>query len=378
MRALAFIPPLAVVLAAGSAMAGPDEAIDTARTSVVASHAATKDHKSGKPSFVAMPIPQSNPALGNGLAVGALLLYEPKGSGGVWTSGIGGLYTDTDSWGVAVFQKAHFREDRFRLTAGAGYADMNLKFYGIGAGAGERDISIDLNQSGTFVLAQGLYRLRQNVYVGAQYRLLQVDTTLDAPPPPAYPDLDPPPLERQSQVSGLGLAAEYDSRDSEYGPHKGVYAQGQLLWNGDILGSDFEYAKFTGAVNGYHGVGKGVLAWRGSLCASGDGAPFYDLCMYGQSNDLRGYESGQYRDKALWAVQAEYRRPLFWRFGGVVFAGVGGIAPGIDRLGDSTVLPAAGVGLRFAASKKYRINMSLDAAWGQDSSAVYFYIGEAF
>jgi len=80
----------------------------------------------------------------------------------------------------------------------------------------------------------------------------------------------------------------------------------------------------------------------------------------------------------MWAMQAEYRMPLFWRFGAVAFAGVGGIAPGIDQLGDSTVLPSAGVGLRFAASKTYRVNVSLDAAWGKDSSAVYFYIGEAF
>lgn len=376
MRSVPVLLPLALSLLAGSAVAaGPEAAGASAQSS---GEAAAHAKEGGKPTFVVMPIPQANPALGNGLALAALALYQPKGSGGVWTTGAGGLYTDTESWAAAVFQKAHFAQDKLRVTAGGGYADMNLDFYGIGGGAGERDFAIGLNQKGVFALGQGLYRVRPNLYVGAQYRFLKVDTTLDREGPPLFPDLELPAFELESQVSGLGPAAEYDTRNSEYGPTKGLYAQAQWLWNDDVLGSDFDYSKFTGSVNGYHGLGKGVLAWRGSLCAAGDGAPFYDLCMYGQQNDLRGYESGQYRDKATWAAQAEYRHPLFWRFGAVAFAGVGGVAPGIDDLGDRTVLPAAGVGLRFAASRKYGVNMSLDAAWGKDSSAVYFYIGEAF
>jgi len=370
--------PLAALLAAGSAAAQPTEALDLAQSDVEEAHAATYDTEGVRPRLVAMPIPEGSPALGNGLAVGALLRYEPKGSGGVWTTGIAGLYTDSDSWGVALFQKAHLREDQIRVTAGVGYADLNIEFYGIGGDAGARDVSIDLNQKGTGVVLQGLYKVRPNLYVGARYRFVEVDTTLDRPAPPAYPDLDPGPRELVSQVSGIGLAAEYDTRDSEHGPTRGIHGTGQWLWNGDAIGSDFEYGKLTTSVNGYHGVGKGVVAWRGSVCATGSRTPFYDLCMYGQANDLRGYETGQYRDRALWAGQVEYRRPLFRRIGGVVFAGVGGIAPGLDRLGDSTVLPSAGFGIRFAASTRFRLNLRLDAAWGEDSSAVYFGMGEAF
>jgi outer membrane protein assembly factor BamA len=376
MRSVQALLGLAASLVAGAAAAaGPEAAGQAAQSS---GEAAAHGKAGGKPTVVVMPIPQANPALGNGLALAALALYQPSGTGGVWTTGVGGLYTDTDSWAAAVFQKAHFAQDRLRITAGGGYGDMNLDFYGVGAGAGERDFSIGLNQKGVFVLAQGLYRVAPDLYLGAQYRFLKVDTTLDQDGPPLFPDLDLPAFELESQVSGVGPAAEYDTRDVEYGPTKGLYAQAQWLWNGDLVGSDFNYSKFTGSVNGYHGVGQGVLAWRGSLCAAGDGAPFYDLCMYGQQNDLRGYAGGQYRDRALWAAQVEYRQPLFWRFGAVAFAGLGGVAPGISHLGDSTVLPAAGVGLRFAASKKYKVNMSLDAAWGKDSSAVYFYLGEAF
>lgn len=375
-RVLKTLPlALAALAAAGAARADPETAAGHVQTG---GEAAAHAKSGGKPSFIAAPMPQSNPALGNGLAVAALLLYEPKGSGGVWTSGVGGLYTDTDSWAAGVFQKAHLKGDKIRITAAVGYGDMNLDFYGIGPDAGERGRSVTLNHTGVFVMAQGLVRVRENFYLGAQYRYVDNDTVVTRQGPPLFPDLDIPAPELESRISGLGLAAEYDTRDTEYGPQKGLYAQAQWLVNNDAIGSDFDYNKLTASVNGYHGLGKAVLAWRGSICGASDGAPFYDLCMYGQQNDLRGYEAGQYRDGGMWAVQAEYRRHLFWRVGAVAFAGVGGIAPSLGDLGDSTVLPAAGIGLRFAVSEKYRVNMSLDAAWGKDSQAIYFYIGEAF
>jgi len=79
-----------------------------------------------------------------------------------------------------------------------------------------------------------------------------------------------------------------------------------------------------------------------------------------------------------WASQIEWRQKLDEKFGAVFFAGVGGIADGIDRLGNSTVLPSAGMGLRFRASEQTGINLRLDFAIGKDSNAIYFGVGEVF
>ena len=38
--------------------------------------------------------------------------------------------------------------------------------------------------------------------------------------------------------------------------------------------------------------------------------PFYDQCLLGMSQDLRGYEAGRYRDRRMLAAQAEYRREV--------------------------------------------------------------------
>jgi outer membrane protein assembly factor BamA len=330
-----------------------------------------------KPSFVAMPIPLSNPAIGTGLGVAALAIYQPRGSARPWTTGMGGLYTDTKSWGVAAFQKAYIGGDKYRVTAGAGTGVFNVDFYGIGSDAGSDGRSIELEQKVSGAVVEVLSRLRQHVHAGLRYRYIKMNSTFDTTS--LLPQLQLPPIELQSQVSQLGLSGEFDSRDSEYNPRSGVYANGQWLVSDDALGSDFDYPRLTGAVNGYHSVNdKTVLAWRGSMCRSGNGAPFYDLCNYGQSNDLRGYTSGQYRDRAMFAVQAEVRRKIYGRFGAVAFVGVGEVSDEFSKMNTKDLLPAAGIGARFEASTKYHLNVSIDYAVGDGSSALYFYVGEAF
>ena len=49
-----------------------------------------------------------------------------------------------------------------------------------------------------------------------------------------------------------------------------------------------------------------------------------------------------------------------------------------NQRSDERALPAAGIGLRYEASRQYGLNVSIDYARGRDSDAVYFYIGEAF
>ncbi|EJL31726.1 BamA/TamA family outer membrane protein, partial [Novosphingobium sp. AP12] len=131
--------------------------------------------------------------------------------------------------------------------------------------------------------------------------------------------------------------------------------------------------------NGYFpATSTGTLAIHGGLCAASKGGPFYDLCLYGMSGDLRGYEMGRYRDRASWAAQIEWRQELSEKFGAVWFAGIGGIASSLSDLDNTKMLPSTGMGLRYRASKETGVNLRLDFAIGKDSSAVYFGVGEVF
>jgi hypothetical protein len=355
----------------------PSPSADPAAQQAPAVPAESETKKPHDFSFIALPIPVSNPTIGSGFAVGVGALYKAGKSEKPWVSGLAFLYTNTESWALALVQKAYIGDDKLRLTGAVGGGEFHIDYYGIGPDAGDRDVSVPITQDAIFVGGQALMRVAPNLYAGLQYRYIDMSTSLHVDPPP-FPDLDLPPAELESVSSALGLSAEYDTRDNEYQPSSGLYATGVWLVADKAFGSDRDYSRAEARINGYHRMdAKSVLAWRGSLCVAGDSAPFYDICNYGSQNDLRGYASGQYRDRAMVAAQVEYRRKLFGRFGGVVFAGVGGIGPDFASVTDA-FLPAAGVGVRFEASRKYGVNVGIDYAVGKDSDAVYFRIGEAF
>lgn len=327
--------------------------------------------------FVILPVPLSNPTLGTGLTLPMLLLYDPDGKGRPWMTGVGVMYTDNGSWAVGAFQKAYFNDDKIRLTGAVGFADLNLKFYGIGSSAGKQGISIPIEQRGAFVMAEGLGQVANATFVGLRYRLLVLDTMLGGQEIPSL-GITIPATQLQSRSAMLGPVAQYDTRDNELNPRRGVYANLEAGFARKAWGSDSDYQKFNVVYNQYLPLGKGVLASRASACSASGRVPFYDLCLFGIHNDLRGYVGGQYRDKAMFAVQTEYRWPLFWRIGLAAFAGVGSVAKSFDGFSSDNLLPVAGVGVRFQASKKHDVNVSVDFAVSRDSKALYFYIGEAF
>jgi hemolysin activation/secretion protein len=120
-----------------------------------------------------------------------------------------------------------------------------------------------------------------------------------------------------------------------------------------------------------------VLASRFIVRGTGGDAPFFLLSTIGGNTDLRGYPSGRYRDRYMYALQSEYRWQFNdnWIFTG--FAGFGEVANEFSGFGGK-ILPAAGIGVRFVLSQKHKVSLSADFAAGRDGSEFYFGVGEAF
>lgn len=324
-----------------------------------------------------VPLPLSDPALGSGAVLVGALFYNPVAGGRQWVTGVGGLYTNQKDWALGVAQQADLFKGKLRLKAFAGYGDFLLDFFGIGQNAGAAGRSIKLHQTGELATVDTIYQVTGKLFGGLRWRALSETTTLAEPLFPGHPIL--PEAQLKTQISGLGPSFEYDSRDLQFRPTKGLYAEGQWLVYNKALGSTFDYDKLNLAGNAYFPLGRNtVIAARASLCDSSSGAPFYDLCMYGSSHDLRGYQGGQYRDHVLVAGQVELRQHLFWRFGAVAFGGVGTVSDKFADLGSAPALPAGGAGLRFQPSAKLPINISVDYASGKNSQGLYLYVGEAF
>lgn len=325
-----------------------------------------------KVNFVFAPIPIVNPTIGNGLAVAGLMLYKLDPDSPVSSTTVAAGYTDSDSWGVGALQEANFGDDRWRILAGAAVALLQYDLY---VPSVSPDFHFGTEQSLRGGFAQALRRVAPKLYAGLRYQRALVNF----PAPDAEQDLIPEDGV-DFQIAGLGVVAEWDTRNHSYQPDAGNYLKFDSNFSRDEFGAALEYETYSLAFNHFRGGfrDQDVIALRVSLCDTTSDTPFFERCQFGSSRDLRGYPAGRYYDDSMYAAQIEYRAPLWKRLGAVVFAGVGSVASSFEDLDSGDSLPAGGVGLRFLASTEQRVNVSLDFAVGRDESTFYVYIGEAF
>ena len=122
-----------------------------------------------------------------------------------------------------------------------------------------------------------------------------------------------------------------------------------------------------------------VLAANFYLDAAAGETPFYKLPALGGSSRMRGYFEGRYRDNVFSMLQLEYRQYFWWKFGFVVFAGVGDVANDVTKFKLNDFKLSFGAGLRFLFNKEEKINLRVDLGFGNDgNSGIYFGIEEAF
>jgi hypothetical protein len=353
-----------------------------------------------KGEWLLAPIPVSSPAIGSGLewAVARLFPFNKKDEVSPPSSvGVGGIFTNNGSRGIAIGGRLYLKEDRFRIAAAIASASINFDVYGVGEAAGNEGVFVPLNVSGRVGIGEFLYRLRKSIYVGArgQYRNATLSLNQDRfdssdittePPDKVSGVLDQisNQLLHQTTVS-LGPRFQWDTRDSVFYPKHGFLTEVASDFFSTGLGSKWSYQYYKVAFNKYNSLSAHqVLAFRGMGCAAvGDRVPIYDLCLFGTANDLRGYTGGRYQDRRMFATQAEYRltfpfQGFLGRFGIVAFAGVGAVGDKFTNIGASDLLPAGGAGLRFRLLKKYPVNFRVDYGQGNDGHTLSIGVLEAF
>lgn len=330
--------------------------------------------------LVFAPIPMINPTLENGLFVMTGYLYRFNLADRTTppsTSAIAGFKTSNGSWGGAVLQSLHVAHDRFRVLGVFAYSDINYNFYGIGQESGESSVSIELNQGGPTGFLDGLVRVAPGWYVGARYQMTKMTVTTSDIAVPGGPTL--PAADADLRTAALGPRLEFDSRDNPFYPRRGSQLQVIASFFDETFGGRRTYQMYQAWVNGYHEVAPHqIVAWHLGACGVDGAVPFYDLCLLGKNQDLRGYPVGQYRDRALLAAQAEWRSEIWWRFGAAAFVGAGEVVNDYRKFTWRDALPGGGVGLRFTLARRNHVNLRVDYAWGKNSTALYVGVAEAF
>ncbi|MEO9871450.1 BamA/TamA family outer membrane protein [Ekhidna sp.] len=263
------------------------------------------------------------------------------------------------------------------LNASIRYYNFPDSYFGIG---NDNDPDTSEMYTNRFFQFEGqfLQPLSEKVFVGGTFdthltsiRDLESDGFLETDSPNGI---------QGGNLFGLGPAFRYDTRDYTIYPTKGYLISSRMVFN--VLG-DFNYTGYEADFRKYLSIVNkdNILAiqFRTQFTVGTD-VPFYKLPQLGGDERLRGISNASlYRDRQMMYTQVEYRRPLFWRFGMTVFAGVGDVAYDLNDFNLSEFKYVAGIGGRLAIIPKRKLNARLDLGVGRGGqTGIYIGISEAF
>lgn len=185
---------------------------------------------------------------------------------------------------------------------------------------------------------------------------------------------------RGGKITEWSAGVMIDTRDNLFAPRNGRWVQLSYSRSVDGVWSDFAYGTMRVDARAYRALAtEHVIATQFQLTSVDGSAPFDQLALVGNSDILRGYARGRYRDRAMAAVQTEYRSPIRHRLGGTVFAGAGTIGGSIGALGSGKLLPTYGAGLRVQLDQRQRTGIRADYGRGRDgASGLYIGFNQAF
>jgi hypothetical protein len=336
--------------------------------------------KEKRGSFIFAPIPISSPAVGSGLVLGLGYVFQFNKDDKLSppsTVGLALAFTNSGTRGGGIGGHLYLKENKYQTTFVLAKGRVNFDFFGIGRIPGRAPISVAIKGAGTVFYGDFLRNVGDNIFVGVRVQYRKLSTTLDGPQTPGGFEI--PAIDLKTTSAALGFRVQRDKRDSTFYPRKGTYLDVTGDFFDQAWGSRREYQTYKVQFNGFREVSaRGVLAYRAMMCSANNSVPFYDLCLFGANNDLRGYTAGEFQNRRMFATQMEYRMELPKRLGLVAFGGIGGIARRWNEFRMDELLPAAGVGLRFNLDKKNHINYRIDFGIGREGHTLSIGVGEAF
>lgn len=319
-------------------------------------------------SFVPVPYLSYNRSIGLSFGALPMAMYNLSKKDTVSPSSISGIlamYTTNDSWVLLLFNRWYLSEDRWRIVAAAGRANINFQFFF----ADPISDFIDYNTAARFAKFEVQRKIVGRWYLGANYTYTAYDNTFEL----QYP------ITTEAELHGLGGVLSFDQRDNVYYPKSGQISNINYSSYPEFMGNQFVSQRIELDHNRYQSVRRDidVLAFR-FYGGFGIGDLAFNQQFIVGNSDIRGYTQGEYRGDQMVALQGEYRWNFYKKMTAVGFAGLATVFEAINEEQNGTLLPGIGVGYRYMVFPENNMNVGLDAAVGKNDWGVYFRIGEAF
>jgi outer membrane protein assembly factor BamA len=268
------------------------------------------------------------------------------------------------------------RNENYLLKGDIRFRNFPDKFYGLGNQSSKLDE--EKYSYNLFVLkALQLKKIRQGLFLGFDYEL-EYEYGFKHAPGGVLGNGSI--IGYQGAVgSAVGLVGVLDTRDNIINAQKGCLAEVSSYFFLRPLGSTFGFVNLNGTYQQYWKLKhRHILALQAKGRFTFGDVPFLDLSTLGNEDILRGYPKNRFRDNHFIGAQMEYRFPLFWRFGGVTFAGAGDVFGPSSTLSLQQLKYSVGAGLRFVVNPSERLNIRLDYGYGREGGYFYFMVAEAF
>jgi hypothetical protein len=285
-----------------------------------------------------------------------------------------GFYTLKKQMELSVKPNMYWGE--YHLESFFFYSLWPANYYGVGMGGKEDSTAFDATNYGLeFVFEKeflpGLYAGITMEFTNEDISPKDSGSVLDATQTVAG---------HGARTNGVGAIVTYDNKNHQYWATEGEFIKLETFGYHKNLGSEYNFIKYRFKASKYFPVGSGAIATMVHNHVNyGDNIPFRNLATPDGIYEMRGVESGRYRDNNLVSVGAEYRRELWWRLGLVAFTEAFQVWGQETDFQFSETLYSFGLGGRFALNPQNKFNVRADLSYVQKSGiGMTVYIREAF
>jgi len=269
-----------------------------------------------------------------------------------------------------------FGKNKYKTTTAFFMFNFPEYYYGIGNENVEKDACLiqykNISFSQTFS-----YRITKRWYIGMKYiyaNYTDVDTTIGAHCFD-YEDIS----KNEGVQSGIGVRVARETRDNRFNARKGSFFFFEYMSFGKWIGSEFAYSTLLINYRKYIMPLK-WLTIAGEVTSEvifGD-PPVQSLSLMGGDSRMRGIYKGRFRDKTIIDTQVEFRFPIVWIFGGVLFTGLGEVGETYKSYTWQGIKWTYGGGLRLTVHEETRTNIRFDVGFFQGKPLYFFTFSEAF
>ena len=328
--------------------------------------------------FMPVPIIITEPAVEDGLGLAGVFFHQPKedqmkpGEDGNFIlpnmSVVGAAYTGNESWFVGGGHFRNWGKDHYRYNIMAGYADINLDWYG-GDDFPILSDGVRFNAKGAMLDQEFLFRLGDSDwFLGADWQYMNSDVTFKLNLPITLPPIE-------NTISGLAAVGLYENLDYQISPRKGFRAKFQAAFNRDAIGSDFDFENYNWELRQYFEFAeKFTFAWRLDGAISSGDVPFYLEPFV----SIQGIPALRYQGSTAVTLEARGGYDVRPRWTILGFVGGGRAADSVSDLASATTRTAYGAGFRYLMAKKLGMRVGLDVATGPEGTYVYIVMGSAW